>query len=92
MDLNLVDKQENIVAECRLLPDIYNLCTMSYNIETKTALAAWQHGLIAICVIESIEVVYNPLTCPVLFVIDQRSETRSSGEQQMLLVEFHCRR
>ncbi|CAF1056900.1 unnamed protein product [Rotaria sp. Silwood1] len=46
MDLNLIDKKKDIVTEFRLLPDIQNLCTMTYDIETKIALVTWQHGAI----------------------------------------------
>jgi hypothetical protein len=46
MDLNLVGKKSDIVTEFRLLPNIHNLCTMTYDIETKTALVTWQHGSI----------------------------------------------
>jgi hypothetical protein len=46
MDLNLVGKKSDIVTEFRLLPGIHNLCTMTYDIETKTALVTWQHGSI----------------------------------------------
>jgi hypothetical protein len=46
MDLNLVGNKSDIVTEFRLLPDIHNLCTMTYDIETKTALVTWQQGSI----------------------------------------------
>jgi hypothetical protein len=46
MDLNLVGKKQDIVTEFRLLPDIHNLCTMTYDIKTKTVLVTWQHGSI----------------------------------------------
>ena len=46
MDLNLVGKQGDIVTEFRLLPNIHNLCTMTYDIASKTVLVTWQHGSI----------------------------------------------
>ncbi|CAF1049935.1 unnamed protein product [Rotaria sordida] len=46
MDLNLIDKKKDIVTEFRLLPNIENLCTMTYDIKTKIALVTWQHGSI----------------------------------------------
>jgi hypothetical protein len=46
MDLNLVGHQDDIVTEFRLLPDIHNLCTMTYDINKKIALVTWQHGSI----------------------------------------------
>jgi hypothetical protein len=46
MDLNLVGKKQDIVTEFLLLPNIHNLCTMTYDIQTKTALVTWQHGSI----------------------------------------------
>jgi hypothetical protein len=46
MDLNLVGKQSDIVTEFRLLPNIHNLCTMTYDIASKTVLVTWQHGSI----------------------------------------------
>jgi hypothetical protein len=46
MDLNLVGKKEDIVIEFRLLPNINNLCTMTYDMTTKTVLVTWQHGSI----------------------------------------------
>ncbi|CAF5101448.1 unnamed protein product, partial [Rotaria magnacalcarata] len=38
MDLNLVGNKTDIVTEFRLLPDIHNLCRMTYDIENKLAL------------------------------------------------------
>lgn len=46
MDLNLVGKKDDIVVEFRHLPNIHNLCTMTYDIRSKTALVTWQHGSI----------------------------------------------
>jgi hypothetical protein len=46
MDLNLVGKKKDIVTEFYLLPNVGNLCTMTYDIQTKTVLATWQHGSI----------------------------------------------
>ena len=46
MDLNLVGKKKDIVVEFRHLPNIHNLCTMTYDFETKTVLVTWQHGSI----------------------------------------------
>ena len=46
MDLNLVGQQTDIVTDFRMLPDVHNLCTMTYDIDTKTVLATWQHGSI----------------------------------------------
>ncbi|CAF2742780.1 unnamed protein product [Rotaria sp. Silwood2] len=46
MDLNLVGKKKDIVTEFYLLPKVYNLCTMTYDIKTKVILATWQHGSI----------------------------------------------
>ncbi|CAF0872677.1 unnamed protein product [Didymodactylos carnosus] len=47
MDLNLVGKKEDIVTEFRLMPDVHNFVTMTYDIEiTKLILCTWQHGSI----------------------------------------------
>jgi hypothetical protein len=46
MDLNLVGKKKDIVTEFYLLPNVGNLCTMTYDIKTKTVLGTWQHGSI----------------------------------------------
>jgi hypothetical protein len=46
MDLNLVGKKPDIVTEFYLLPDVHNLCTMTYDMKTKLVLATWQHGSI----------------------------------------------
>lgn len=40
MDLNLVGKQADIVTDFGLMPDVHNLCTMTYDIDTKTVLVA----------------------------------------------------
>lgn len=46
MDLNLVGKKKDIVTQLYLLPHFTNLCTMTYDIATKSILATWQHGSI----------------------------------------------
>ncbi len=46
MDLNLVGKKEDIVTEFHLMPGVYNLCTMTYDLKTKNIFATWQHGSI----------------------------------------------
>jgi hypothetical protein len=46
MDLNLVGKKGNIVVDFHLMPNVHNLCTMTYDIKTKNVLATWQHGSI----------------------------------------------
>ncbi|CAF3738149.1 unnamed protein product [Rotaria socialis] len=46
MDLNLVGKKKDIVTEFYLLPNVGNLCTMTYDMKTKLVLATWQHGSI----------------------------------------------
>lgn len=46
MDLNLIGKKEDIVTEFYLMPNVSELCSMTYDIKTKTILATWQHGSI----------------------------------------------
>ena len=46
MDLNLVGKKDDIVTEFHLMPNVHNLCTMTYDMKTKKILATWQHGSI----------------------------------------------
>lgn len=46
MDLNLVGKKEDIVTDFHLMPDVHNLCSMTYDMKTKLVLATWQHGSI----------------------------------------------
>ncbi|CAF1075190.1 unnamed protein product [Rotaria sordida] len=46
MDLNLVGKKDDIVTEFHLLPNVHNLCSMTYDIKTKLVFATWQHGSI----------------------------------------------
>ncbi len=47
MDLNLVGKQEDIVTEFHLMPNVGNFLTMAYDIQkTKLILCTWQHGSI----------------------------------------------
>jgi hypothetical protein len=46
MDLNLVGKKEDIVVDFHLMPDVHNLCTMTYDIKTKLVFATWQFGSI----------------------------------------------
>lgn len=46
MDLNLIGKKEDIVTDLYLLPNIHNLCSMTYDIKTKSILATWQNGSI----------------------------------------------
>lgn len=46
MDLNLVGKREDIVTDFHLMPDVHNLCTMTYDMKTKKIFATWQHGSI----------------------------------------------
>ncbi|UJR20128.1 hypothetical protein I4U23_023260 [Adineta vaga] len=46
MDLNLVGKKEDIVVDFHLMPNVFNLCTMAYDIKTKVIFATWQHGSI----------------------------------------------
>lgn len=46
MDLNLVGKKEDIVTEFYLMPNVFGLCTMTYDIKTKVIFVTWQHGSI----------------------------------------------
>jgi len=46
IDLNLVGKKDDIVTEFYLMPNVGELCSMTYDIKTKTILATWQHGSI----------------------------------------------
>lgn len=46
MDLNLIGEKDDIVTDFHLLPNVGNLCSMTYDIKTKLVLATWQHGSI----------------------------------------------
>lgn len=44
MDLNLVGKKNDIVVQFHRIPNIHLLCTMTYDIKTKTIFATTQYG------------------------------------------------
>ena len=46
MDLNLLGNRSDLVVDFHLLPDIHNLCSMTYDLPSKTVLVTWQHGSI----------------------------------------------
>ncbi|CAF0989040.1 unnamed protein product [Adineta ricciae] len=46
MDLNLVGKKGDIVVDFHHMPEVHNLCSMTYDMKTKNVFATWQHGSI----------------------------------------------
>src|SRR5207248_21609 len=52
-------KKEDIVVDFHLMPDVHNLCTMTYDMKTKKVFATWQHGSIDL---DLIMLYMNPYT------------------------------
>ncbi|CAF0784699.1 unnamed protein product [Adineta steineri] len=94
MDLNLIGKKDNIVIDFRLMANINNLCTITYDIKRKITFTTWQHGsidrdLIMLCMNRYTEIFTNGpllLKTPSGVVVDDIQAIYD--EYWMIIVEF----